>query len=86
MDTRAEGRSRAVIRRPCEVSRDLESDEDRGLRGHGPRSPGASRRVPRGPRAFANISEAVAGYVESMRERDEPIPPSINEEVIDIAV
>jgi predicted RNase H-like HicB family nuclease len=33
-----------------------------------------------------NISEAVAGYLESLREHNEPIPPSINEEVIDIAV
>jgi hypothetical protein len=29
---------------------------------------------------------AIEGYVESLRERNEPIPPSIHEEVIDVAV
>jgi len=33
-----------------------------------------------------NVREAIEGYVESPRQRNEPIPPSIHEEVIDLAV
>jgi len=36
--------------------------------------------------AIRNVREAMEGYVESLRERNEPIPPSIQEEVIDVAV
>lgn len=36
--------------------------------------------------AIRNIREAIEGYVESLRERGEPIPPPIDEEVIDVAV
>ena len=28
-----------------------------------------------------NIQEAIAGYLDSLKARDEPIPPSIDEEV-----
>jgi len=34
----------------------------------------------------ARLREAIEGYLESVRERSEPIPPSILEEVIDVAV
>jgi len=36
--------------------------------------------------ALQNVREAIEGYVERLRERNEPIPPSIHEEVIDVAV
>ncbi len=37
--------------------------------------------------ALRNVREAIdEGYVESLRGRNEPIPPSIHEEVIDVAV
>ena len=36
--------------------------------------------------ALRNIREAIEGYVESLRARNEPIPPAIHEEVIDVAV
>jgi predicted RNase H-like HicB family nuclease len=36
--------------------------------------------------AEANIKEAIQGYIESLRKHDEPIPPSITEEIIDIAI
>jgi predicted RNase H-like HicB family nuclease len=44
-------------------------------------SQGASR-----SEALSNVREAIEGYLESLRERGEPIPPSIHEEVIDVAV
>ena len=36
--------------------------------------------------ALLDVREAIEGYVESLRTRNEPIPPSIHEEVIDVAV
>jgi antitoxin HicB len=36
--------------------------------------------------AVQNIKEAVAGYLESLRAHDEPLPPSISEEVVDVPV
>jgi len=34
--------------------------------------------------AVMNAREAIAGYLESLRERGEPIPPFTDEEIIDI--
>jgi antitoxin HicB len=36
--------------------------------------------------ALANIREAIAGYLESLREHQEPIPPSIHEEIVEVQV
>jgi predicted RNase H-like HicB family nuclease len=36
--------------------------------------------------ALANVQEAIAGYLESLKAHDEPIPPSIEEEIVDVAV
>jgi len=34
--------------------------------------------------ARANIADAITGYLESLRKHDEPIPPAITEEVIEV--
>jgi predicted RNase H-like HicB family nuclease len=34
--------------------------------------------------AKANIAEAIAGYVESLEQHGDPIPPAIEEEIIEI--
>ena len=34
--------------------------------------------------AKENIAEAIAGYLESLVEHGEPIPPSIEEEIVEI--
>jgi len=36
--------------------------------------------------ALNNIQEAIEAYLESLRAHDEPVPPSIDEEVIEVAV
>jgi len=36
--------------------------------------------------AHANIADAIKGYLESLVKHDEPIPPAITEEIIDVAV
>jgi predicted RNase H-like HicB family nuclease len=64
----------------------IESDEDGVFVATVPSLPGCISQGATRVEAVRNIREAIAGYVESLRERGEPIPPSINEEVIDIAM
>lgn len=35
--------------------------------------------------ALDNIKDAIKGYIESLKKHDEPIPPSIEEEVVEVA-
>jgi predicted RNase H-like HicB family nuclease len=34
--------------------------------------------------ALANIRDAIAGYIQSLRKHDEPVPPAISEEVVEV--
>ncbi|MHA1305248.1 MAG: type II toxin-antitoxin system HicB family antitoxin, partial [Candidatus Heimdallarchaeaceae archaeon] len=34
--------------------------------------------------AIENIQDAIKGYLESLRKHSEPIPPSIDEEVVEV--
>ncbi|HKZ42982.1 MAG TPA: type II toxin-antitoxin system HicB family antitoxin, partial [Candidatus Hodarchaeales archaeon] len=34
--------------------------------------------------ALRNISDAIGGYLESLKKHKEPIPPSIEEEIVDL--
>jgi len=36
--------------------------------------------------AIENIKEAIAAYLESLEAHDEPIPPAISEEVVEVTV
>ncbi|MBW2644679.1 MAG: type II toxin-antitoxin system HicB family antitoxin [Deltaproteobacteria bacterium] len=36
--------------------------------------------------ALQNIQEAIAAYLESLKAHGDPIPPSVNEEIIEVAV
>ena len=36
--------------------------------------------------AIENIQDAIRGYLESLRKHDEPIPPSIDEEIVEVAL
>lgn len=36
--------------------------------------------------ALRNIQEAITAYLESLKAHNDPIPPSINEEVVEVAV
>jgi predicted RNase H-like HicB family nuclease len=35
--------------------------------------------------AIANIRDAIEGYLASLKKHDEPIPPPISEEVIEVS-
>ena len=61
-------------------------DEDGVFIAQCPALPGCVSQGQTRKEAEANIKEAVQGYLESLRNHDEPIPPSITEEIIDIAI
>jgi predicted RNase H-like HicB family nuclease len=62
----------------------IEQDEDGVFVAEVPALPGCISQGATRDEAVANIKEAVAGYLESLREHGEPIPPAISEEVIEI--
>ncbi|MCD5407175.1 MAG: type II toxin-antitoxin system HicB family antitoxin [Desulfotomaculum sp.] len=36
--------------------------------------------------ALDNIQDAISGYLESLKKHKEPVPPSIEEEIIEVVV
>jgi predicted RNase H-like HicB family nuclease len=64
----------------------IEPDEDGVFVATVPSLPGCVSQGATRAEALRNIREAIEGYVESLQERGEPIPPSITEEVVDVAV
>ena len=36
--------------------------------------------------ALENIQDAIKGYLESLKKHEEPVPPSIQEEVVEVLV
>jgi predicted RNase H-like HicB family nuclease len=63
----------------------LEPDEDGVFVATVPSLPGCVSQGSTRTEALQNAREAIEGYLESLRDRGDPIPPAINEEVIDIA-
>jgi predicted RNase H-like HicB family nuclease len=64
----------------------VETDEDGVFVTTVPSLPGCVSQGATRAEAVSNVREAIGGYLESLRERAEPIPPSIHEEVVDVAV
>ena len=64
----------------------IEGDEDGAFIVQVPSLPGCISQGKTRDEAVQNIKEAVAGYLESLRAHDEPLPPSISEEVVDVPV
>ncbi len=61
-------------------------DEDGVFVAHVPALPGCISQGSTRDEALANVREAIEGYLESLRAHDEPIPPAISEEIIEVAV
>jgi len=64
----------------------LEQDEDGVFVAEVPSLPGCVTQGATRAEALSNVQEAIEGYLESLRVHDEPIPPPIEEELVDVAV
>jgi predicted RNase H-like HicB family nuclease len=64
----------------------IEQDEDGVFVAEVPALPGCVSQGNTRKEALWNIQEAIAAYLESLKAHNEPIPPSINEEVVEVAV
>ena len=63
----------------------FEQDEDGVFVATCPTLPGCVSQGRIRSEAQANIREAITGYLESLKKHGEPIPPGIEEEVVEIA-
>jgi predicted RNase H-like HicB family nuclease len=64
----------------------IERDEDGFFVAEVPSLPGCVTQGSTREEAVNNAQEAIAAYLESLRAHGEPIPPSIDEEVVDVAL
>lgn len=64
----------------------FELDEDGVFIVECPSLPGCISQGRTREEALENIQDAIKGYLESLRKHNEPIPPSIEEEIVEVAV
>ena len=64
----------------------IEQDEDGHFVAEVPALPGCISQGRTRDEAIRNVQEAIEGYLESLKAHGEPIPPSIDEEVVDVKV
>jgi predicted RNase H-like HicB family nuclease len=64
----------------------VHQDEDGVFVAEVPSLPGCISQGASRDEALQNIREAIGGYLDSLRAHGEPIPPSIGEEVVDVAI
>ena len=64
----------------------IERDEDGVYVVEVPALPGCVSQGRTRDEALRNIREAIELYIESLRAHDEPIPPPISEEVVEVAI
>ena len=64
----------------------IDQDEDGVFVAQVPALPGCVTQGGTRQEAVSNAQEAIAVYLESLNERGDPIPPTINEELVDVAV
>ncbi|NOZ78435.1 MAG: type II toxin-antitoxin system HicB family antitoxin [Acidobacteria bacterium] len=64
----------------------LETDENGIIVARVPALPGCLSEGATRAEALRNIQEAIEGYIESMEAHGEPVPPSIDEEIVEVSV
>ena len=64
----------------------IQQDEDGIYVAECPSLPGCISQGDTRDEALNNIVEAIQGYLESLRQHQEPIPPSIYEEIVEVTV
>ena len=62
----------------------IEQDEDGFFVAEVPALPGCVSQGESRQEALENIREAIAGYLESLEDHQEPVPPSIHEEIVEV--
>lgn len=62
----------------------IEQDEDGVFVAQVPSLPGCISQGTTRSEALENAREAIAAYLESLQKHDEPIPPAITEEVVEV--
>ncbi len=62
----------------------IEQDEDGVFVAEVPSLPGCISQGNTRQEALDNIKDAMKGYIESLRKHNEPIPPTIEEELVEI--
>jgi predicted RNase H-like HicB family nuclease len=63
----------------------LEVDEDGVFVAECPSLPGCISQGKTREEAVANIKDAITGYLASLKKHNEPIPPPITEEVVEVS-
>lgn len=64
----------------------IEQDEDGVYVAEVPALPGCISQGRTRSEAVGNVKEAIRAYLESLRAHDEPVPPSISEEIVEVSV
>lgn len=62
----------------------IEQDEDGVFVAQVPSLPGCISEGQTREEALENVRDAIAGYLESLAKHDEPVPPAITEEVVEV--
>jgi predicted RNase H-like HicB family nuclease len=62
----------------------IEQDEDGVYVAEVPSLPGCISQGQTREQAIENIKEAIAGYLESLEAHNEPVPPPITEELVEV--
>jgi antitoxin HicB len=64
----------------------IERDEDGAFVVECPSLPGCISQGTTRKEAIENVQDAIRGYLESLHKHDEPIPPPIEEEIVEVAI
>ena len=64
----------------------IEQDEDGYFVAECPSLPGCISQGTTRAEAIDNIQDAIKGYIESLKKHGDPVPPAIDEEIIEVAV
>lgn len=64
----------------------IQVDEDGVFVAECPSLPGCVSEGATRAEALANMQEAIRGYLESLEAHGEPIPPAIQEELVEVAI
>jgi predicted RNase H-like HicB family nuclease len=64
----------------------IEQDEDGVFVAECPALPGCISQGSTRKESLDNINDAIKGYLESLKKHNEPIPPSIYEETVEVSI